>query len=316
MSAATSPECDLDRASVNPKGDVQLVFWPVGLGDRSFTDHLEIARAGGFDSLALTPSRAKGLMTGGMSAADISDQAAHYGLALGPADGIATWVRDWKSTQGDPALREMMIDVFDMDPVEALDISAALGMTAAVGVGFFDEGSIAHAEMVESFVRFCDLALPYGIEIAVEPIPFWGIPDLSTAWQIVRDADRPNSSITVDTWHIEKGSRNFEQDMLLLAEIPGHRLQHVQLADADRVAYANSLSGDVMFRKFPGEGELQLDRMLAAIIKQGGLRSVGPEIVSAEQAAMDNIAIGERCGVRTREVWARARALVGGTSPG
>lgn len=287
--------------------NIELVFWPVGLGDRSFSDQLEIARAGGFDSLAITPTRAKGLLATGMTPADIIQLAADYDIKIGPADGIATWVHDWKSTQGNPALREMMINVFDIDMQEALDISASLGMTSVIGVCFFDEGSIPETELVESFGRFCDLAMPYGIEIAVEPIPFWGIRDLSAAWHLVQSSGRANASIAFDTWHIEKGSKDFERDMALLATIPGDRLRHVQLADADRVAYADSLSEDVMFRKFPGEGELQMVRMLATIMKQGGLVSVGPEIVSAEQSAMVNRTIGERSGSGTRNVIERAR---------
>ena len=286
-----------------------LVFWPVGLGDRTFADHLEVAREGGFNSLAVTPTRAKALLETGLTAADIKDQAAEQGIKLGAADGIATWVREWRSTLGDPGLREMMIGVFDIEAREALDISASLGMTMAVGVPFFDEGSIVHDEMVESFAAFCDLAKPYGIEIALEPIPFWGIPDLPLAWKVVREANRDNASITIDTWHIEKGSKDFDRDLALLETIPGSRLRHVQLADADKAAHADTLSGDVMFRKFPGEGELQLERMLAIVMGKGELATVGPEIVNAEQAAMDNRTVGQRSGAGTRNVIARARDL-------
>ena len=287
----------------------QLVYWPVGLGSRSFTDHLDVAQSGGFSALALTPKRAKGLLDSGLTVQNIKDLAAERGLKIGPADGIATWVRDWRSTRGDRTLRDMMIDVFDIDLREALEISAALGMSTAVGVAFFDEGSIPEAEIVASLGRFCDLAKPYDIEIALEPIPFWGIPDLPLAWKIIQAIGRPNLSILIDTWHIEKGSRNFARDLGLLEAIPGARLRHVQLADADRAPRADTLAGDVLFRKFPGEGELQLARMLAIIMKKGGLVSVGPEIVNAEQGTMDNRSIGERSGSSTRQLIDQAREL-------
>ena len=289
--------------------DPQLVFWPVGLGDRTFADHLEVAQAGGFDSIALTPNRAKQLLASGLKAGDIVDQAGERGLKIGPADGIATWLRDWRSTQGNPDLRAMMTQVFDIDVREALDISASLGMDAVVGVGFFDEGSIAEAELIEGFASFCDLAAPYGISIALEPIPFWGIPDLPLAWRIVDAAGRANASIAIDTWHIQKGSKDFVSDLELLASIPGHRLQHVQLADADLAPRAPALADDVMFRKFSGEGELQLAKILSIVMKNGGLLSVGPEIVSAEQSAMANVDIGIRSGETTRAVMASAKLI-------
>ena len=292
-------------------GDLDLVFWPVGLGSLSFSDHLEIAGAGGFTSLAVTPTRAKRPMQQGRTAQDLLEQAQEKGLKLNPLDGIATWVTDWRGTKGDPGLLQMMTEVFDIGMTEALDIGAALNMTMAVAVPFFDEGSIPLDEVIESFGRFCDAAKPYGISIDLEPIPFWGLPDLPIAWEIVRAADRDNSGIVIDTWHIQKGSRDYARDIALLQPIPGKRLRHVQLADADLQSHADTLSGDVMFRKYPGEGELDITRMLSTIADKGCLESVGPEIVNAEQAAMSNAEIGERSGRTTRDAVRKAYAAIG-----
>ena len=140
-----------------------------------------------------------------------------------------------------------------------------------------------------------------GINVDLEPIPFWGIRDLALAWDIVREAGRDNAGIMIDTWHIQKGSPDYARDIALLESIPGERLMNVQLADADLAPRADTLGGDVLFRRFPGEGELEITRMLGIISGKGCLKSVGPEIVSAEQDAMDNIAIGERSGRTTRE---------------
>lgn len=296
-------------------GGLDLVFWPVGLGHLSFSDHLEIAQAGGFTSLAVTPTRAKRLMRQGQPAQDILEQAQARGLRLNPIDGIATWVTDWRGTKGDPNLLQMMTDVFDIEMTEALDIGAALNMNMAVAVPFFDEGSIPLGEVIESFGRFCDVAKPYGISIDLEPIPFWGLRDLPIAWEVVRAADRDNSGIVIDTWHIQKGSKDYERDIALLQAIPGKRLRHVQLADADLQSRADTLSGDVMFRKYPGEGELDITRMLSIIAGKGCLESVGPEIVNAEQAAMSNAGIGERSGLTTRDAVRRAYAALGRNAP-
>ena len=281
---------------------LDLVFWPVGHAALGIREHLEIAQAGGFDSLAIAPNRAKALLKQGLTASDLREMAAEHGLRYTQLDGIATWVKNWRATKGDPDLNAWIENLFDIDLVEALEIGAALGAEAAVAVPFFDEGSIPHQQVVEEFGRFCDTAARYGIEIHIEFIPFWGVPDLSAATDIVSAANRDNSGILVDTWHLQKGSRDFRRDMELLRAIPGKWLKHVQMADADRAAHAETLAGDVMFRKFPGEGELEVAEILSIISGKGNLRSVGPEVINATLADMTPTQIGTRAGKATRDI--------------
>jgi sugar phosphate isomerase/epimerase len=294
-----------------PANDVQsdkipdLVFWPVGHSALGLREHLEIAQAGGFDSLAIAPNRAKALLQQGMRASDLLDMAAEHGVRYTQLDGIATWVKNWRATKGDLELNAWIESLFDIDLLEALEIGAALGAEAAVAVPFFDEGSIPHHQVVEDFGRFCDTAARYGIEVHIEFIPFWGLPDLPAVKDIVAAANRANSGILVDTWHLQKGSSDFGRDMEMLRSMPGKWLKHLQLADADRAAYAETLAGDVMFRKFPGEGELEVAEMLSIISGKGNLRSVGPEVVNAALADMTTTQIGTKAGQTTRDMLAQ-----------
>lgn len=298
-------------ATTGPGGGLDLVFWPVGLGERSLADHLEIAAAGGFTSLAIAPNRAKALMQQGQTAQDLIDQAGEKGLRYSWIDGVATWVAQWQAQKGDPALNAWLTAVFDIDMNEALDIGAALGTTALVAVPFFDPGSLPRDTMIEGFRTLCDRARGHGLRVDMEPIPFWGLPDLTQAWDIVSAAGCEQSGLMIDTWHIQKGSPDYARDMALLEAIPGRFLKHVQLADAALAPRADTLAGDVLFRKFPGEGELDLCRMLAIIAAKGELASVGPEIVNAEQDSMTNAQIGTRSGRTTRTVLRQAGIAVG-----
>lgn len=294
------PIMPIGGADLNGRS-VDLTYWPVGIGDRSYSDHLDVAESGNFQRLAIAPNRAKALLRSGVTASDIVEQALEKGVRLGPLDGVATWVTRWRNESGDPALREMLDAVFEIDLGEALDIAASLGIEAAVAVAYFDEGNVPQDEIVEGFARLCALAQGYGIRIDIEPIPFWGVPNLVAAADIVKAANCRNAGILIDTWHIQKGSKDFEADLALLEQIPGDWLKHVQLADADLASYADTLAGDVMFRKFPGEGELQITRMLALIAEKGEIESIGPEIVNAEHSRMSNGDIGRESGRSTRD---------------
>lgn len=287
----------------------ELVFWPVGHSELGLRDHLEIARAGGFTSLAIAPKRAQALFAEGLTATDLIEMAGEQGVRFSQLDGIATWVTKWRAKTGDPELNAWIGAMFDIEMREALEIGAALGVEAAVAVPFFDVGSIARAELIDSFGHFCDLAATFGIEVHVEAIPFWGLRDLPAAWDIVAAADRDNAGLMIDTWHIQKGSPDYARDLALLRTIPGACLKHVQLADADLAPQADTLAADVMFRKFPGEGELDLVDMLAIIAAKGQLRSVGPEVVNRDLAGMSHSEVGLRAGRGTRRVVEQALQL-------
>jgi sugar phosphate isomerase/epimerase len=163
---------------------------------------------------------------------------------------------------------------------------------------------------VESFGNFCDRAKSRGLRVDLEFIPFWGIRDLTTAWHIVRTADRENSGVLVDTWHMQKGSTDFTHDIALLQTIPGERLVSVRLCDARIEPQAGTLLDEIIEvgRGFPGEGELAIDLMLGIILGKGGLRDVGPEILSPSLASLAPTEIGARAGNSTRQAIARAKA--------
>jgi sugar phosphate isomerase/epimerase len=68
-----------------------------------------------------------------------------------------------------------------------------------------------------------------GAQVCVEFLPWSGIPDLATAWELVEPLGA-GAGILLDTWHWvrQPGGPNPE----LLARIPGDRIGYVQLCDA------------------------------------------------------------------------------------
>ena len=66
--------------------------------------------------------------------------------------------------------------------------------------------------------------------------PWSRIPDLATAWDVVRAADRPNGGLMLDAWHYFRS----EPDGELLRAIPGASILGVQLCDAPADTRARS----------------------------------------------------------------------------
>ena len=135
--------------------------------------------------------------------------------------------------------------------------------------------------MAGPFGVLCDRAREVGALVHLEFMPMLSITDLASAWTIVSGADRPNGGIMFDTWHFFHTGADFG----LLEQVPGDRIFGVQFSDADPQPGAD-LGQDTFNRLLPGDGSLDLVRVLGVLDRIGGLHSVGPEVISPMTAAM------------------------------
>ena len=282
--------------------DVNLLFWPGSLNARGFEAIIREAAAGAFAELAISPLMIHELLATGRTADDIIAEAAARGVRLSTLDGVSSWAPIWIQDNPLPAMRAR----FAFTAAQNLEMAAALGLDTILVAGAFDKGALDLEVLIDPFGRFCDEAARLGIRVELEFVPFWGIPELGVAWDIVRRAARPNSGLLIDTWHFHKGSRDIEADLALLATIPGDRLRNVQLADALARSEADTLYAQGRLRRHAGDGELAIDRIVGTIVQQGCLERIGPEIFGAVADDALPGETGRRGASTTRQVLGRA----------
>ena len=146
-------------------------------------------------------------------------------------------------------------------------------------------------------------AAGFGARVHLEFIPFTIVRTLRIAWDLVRAADRPNGGLVFDTWHFFRGEPDFE----VLAGIPGDRIFQVQLDDAPAVP-SGPLREETQRRLLPGDGALDLVAAIRALDRIGGLRRVGPEVISPDLAALPILDAATLAMDRTRAIVAAALA--------
>jgi sugar phosphate isomerase/epimerase len=265
------------------------LFWAGGLA-RDYTSLLEIAAAGDFEHMTIKPFMISQLLSSGRTAEDIVAEARANKVTLTAMDGVSSWAPLWYPADSLPHIKARL----DFPAKECLDLAEAVGLQSILVAGVFDRGALPSDVLIKSFGDFCDEAAKRQMRVDLEFIPFWGIPDLPTAWEIVRQANRPNGGILVDTWHLQKGSTDFEHDLQLLASIPRGVIQSIQIGDAKLKPQADSLREEIRFRLFPGDGELANDRILKVLATTGGIRWIGPEVFGAAINDLSNIDAGRR----------------------
>ena len=175
-------------------------------------------------------------------------------------------------------------EVFGYGEQDLFDIAETFGARSLNAVDVFG-GDWSIAAATEAFAGLCDRAIERGLLVHIEWLPWSRIPDVATAWEIVRDADRPNGGIAVDAWHYVRSGA----DEATLRAIPGERILGLQLDDGPLAPEANLVEATLHERLLPGEGEFDLDALddCAASVRRSGADRCGGLLGRAPRARRD-----------------------------
>jgi sugar phosphate isomerase/epimerase len=184
---------------------------------------------------------------------------------------------------------------------EVLAIASDLGAVALTALGPF-QPTTGPDEVARNFGELCDRAAHFGAQVHLEFMPGTAIVDVTTAMEVIETADRGNGGVLVDTFHFFRGN----PDLGALATLSGDRVFAVQVSDAP--AETDGDYGEATFhRLMPGDGVTDLAGLLRTLDHSGGLRWVGPEVISPATAAMPPAAAAVAATDRIRDIIRSAR---------
>jgi sugar phosphate isomerase/epimerase len=193
----------------------------------------------------------------------------------------------------------------DRDEAQQQKERTVFEMARAFGVGHLNAGLLEKLSVdviTEAFAGLCDRA-GQDLIVAFEFMPYSGVPDLATAWQVLRDAGRPNSGLIIDGWHWARASMTPDD----LDPIPADRVVSVQLCDVRARPMDPLRSESLGHRLPPGHGYGDAVGLVRALDGRG----VTPKVVAVEVISDELVARGVELAARTgaeaaREVLASA----------
>ncbi len=248
------------------------VLWAGTVRTSPLGERVVAAAAAGYSALSLSPEDYLAAKADGLSDADIRALVSDAGLRVNCYDPYTKWLPSWEPP---PEFDPNMVAFFDVGEAEFFRAAEAVGASSMTVLEPF--GRRWPTEIATACLqRIAQIGADAGLAVNLEFIPFWGIPDLATAWELVRLADQPNLGLVVDTWHYFRGRPDDE----LLASIPGDRIGAVQVSDASSRPVADLMTDCLHHRVAAGDGAFPLQRVLTTLRRTGGLRDVGPEIFS------------------------------------
>ena len=270
-------------------------LWPACVKTHTFSDQLAAAANAGFSHLPIGLTTYRALIGSGLSANDIVAMAADQGIALGHYDGFSAWA----PIPFNDDLPDAAKAVFDISAEGCLEICQQLGLTAICATGTFNPGQFEQTQLADCFGQICQQADAMGIRVDLEFLPMWGVATLDDAWSIVNGSQASNAGILMDTWHFLKGTPNFE----LLEQLPDGVITTVQLADAMKTQLGDSQFEDTLrFRELPGDGELELMRVLTILRQKNGIVDIGPEIFSDKLDQLSATEAAQQACQATRDI--------------
>lgn len=257
-------------------GPQHLALAAPPFGHVPLLDRLAPARAAGFDAIALMPGDVWTLEAQGMSAAEIAGRIADHGLAISEVDCTACWLPAQQALEPTDDMGRL---VRSLTPERVIETAARVGARSVTAVEM-SRVAVDPDAAAEAFAAMCDFAAPHGIKVHIEFLPTGGIPDLASAWRIVKAADRPNGGLTVDSWHLFRSGSTLDQ----LAAIPGERIHTVQINDAPETPQADLWQELMTGRLLPGQGSFDLTGLIRTLDAIGSTAPIAVEVFSTALA--------------------------------
>jgi len=136
--------------------------------------------------------------------------------------------------------------------------------------------------MNREFETLARQARDAGTIAVIEPMACSGIPDLSTALQVLGDSAGRGGGLMLDAWHVIRGNMPFAE----IASLQSSWIGCVEIDDGPKEARGSYLWETMNHRLLCGEGQFDLPGLIAAVRRTGYAGPWGVEIISETQRAL------------------------------
>ncbi len=278
-------------------GPQDLVLCSGSLMQAGFEEMVKVASKAGFQAITVWPRDYRGALEAGFTPRSLRQLLEDHGIEVADLDPLLTWLPPEMSGGADPG---PYADGSERDFFEMAGALSARSVNVAQGFG--DQIDLDGA--AEALAGVCDRGWEHGLLITVEFLPWSGLPDVDTACELIRRADRPNATLMVDTWHFFRGS----SDLAQLERVAGGRVGSVQINDAPAEPAADLIAETMEARLLPGEGDAPVVEILQTLDRIGSKAPVGVEVFSKELHALPAQEAANRLAASARKVLEKARS--------
>ncbi len=217
------------------------------------------AAAVGFDGVSLWTLHH---LVAARAGIDLAAVAAASGLAAPVVEAMAGWAnaRDDSTVRGDADF--------------AIQVAEAMGASIAVAVCLEPELTDA-AVTGDNLALAAAMAADAGITVAVEFLPWSGVPTLAAAVELIERSGADNVGVLLDTWHWERQPGG--PDEATLASLDAAAIPLLQISDTG-APMEDMYTEATTARRVPGDGGVDFGRLFEVLAGIGADPVVSPEV--------------------------------------
>ncbi len=267
-----------------------------GLGPArfGFAERVAAAAEAGFGGIGLLAADHARAGAAGLTDRAMAEILADHGVVVAEVEFLAGWATGPDDPDAAEAARAAEAQIW-------ATVDAFGPRVVSVGELGGPEAMPPADVVAERFAALCDRAAEHGTRVAIEFVPWTGIPDIAAAASIVRAAGRRNGGIALDTWHWFRGNPSAET-LRSVAD----RVFMLQLNDADREVVGTLAEDTVRNRRCPGEGSFDLVGFLLLARDAGVSAPVSVEVMATDHFALPAGEAARRAYGSTRRLIERA----------
>ena len=271
---------------MSQKYPITISSWTLGDQCR-FEERVAAAKNAGFEGIGLRAETYVDALNEGLFDADILAILEKYGMKVTEVEYIVQWAEEHRSYE-QKYKEQMMCELFGVNQINC---------------GLMETYSVEYT--AQKLRELCRRAGKY--TIGVEPMPYSGLPDVKTAWAVVKASGCDNAKLILDSWHWVRAGQSY--DPQVLAEVPAGKIVSVQINDVQAHPYAKSILRDESMhdQMLPGTGFGDT----VAFVKMLKEKGVEPAVMGVEVISDAILATGVEAAAKanydaTRAVLAQA----------
>lgn len=243
--------------------------------DISFEERVKVSKAAGFDGIGIRAETYMLAIKQGYTDESMLKILEENDMKVTEVEYITLWADPNKTVE----TPETLLQQFKEQTI--------YHMARLFGVGHINCGLMEDYPLevqVQAFKELCARAKE--LVIGLEFMPYSGVPNITRAWDIVREANCANGMLILDTWHWAR-AETFAED---LKQVPADKVVSIQICDVLERRYPEPILRDESMhdRLCPGTGWGDTVGFLKAIKEHG----VKPRVVGTEVISDNNLSKG------------------------
>lgn len=240
-----------------------------------FEERVKAAKAAGFDGIGIRAETYMLAVKQGYSDERMLEILEENDMKVTEVEYITMWTDPNKTAEAPSTLLQQFKE-------QTIYHMARLFGVGHINCGLMESDSLE--VQIQAFKELCERSKE--LAIGLEFMPYSGVPDLKTAWEIVKGADCDNAMLILDTWHWARAEMTAED----LKGVPAEKVVSIQICDVLERPYPKPILREESLhdRLCPGTGWGDTVGFLKALKEHG----IKPRVVGTEVISDNNLELG------------------------